>query len=197
MENETLPQGTAETVETVGHDQEQEKNSSTESHFKAPQSQSELDSIVNKAVQTALTNNKKGEAERIEQAVADALQKEKDYANLSAKDREKKEFEEQQAQFVADREAFEREKLLVSVEKDLVAKGLPSSLAEVFTSAGDAEKALKAVNNFEKIFNAAVADKVKETIRQTTPQVTSGTSANTNFGARLAQKYARTDGKIV
>ena len=46
-----------------------------------------------------MSNRDKGEQERTAQAVADALQKEKDYVNLSAQDRAKKEFEDQQRLF--------------------------------------------------------------------------------------------------
>lgn len=45
--------------------------------FKGPQSQSELDSLTNKAVQKALENYKKGEQERIKQRIAEALEGDK------------------------------------------------------------------------------------------------------------------------
>ena len=58
------------------------------SDYKAPETQSELDSLINKANQKALENYKQGEAERIQTAIAEGIKKEKDYANLSAKERE-------------------------------------------------------------------------------------------------------------
>ena len=191
------------TIETNGQqesrqDQGQGNTSTPASDFKAPGSQSELDSIINKAVQTALSNRDKGEQERTAQAVADALQKEKDYANLSAQDRAKKEFEDQQKSFEKERAAFEHEKLVVAVEKDLVAKGLPSALAETFAMAGNAEDALKAVTEFETVFNNAVAEEVKKTIRQNAPQASADGISNTdNYGSRLAQKAVRSSGKII
>ena len=79
---------TVETVETeeVSHDVDNNQSSD----FQAPQSQSELDSIVNKAVQTALKNQKKGEEARVNEAIAKALQKEQDYSKLSAAERASK-----------------------------------------------------------------------------------------------------------
>ena len=70
---------TVETVETaeVSHD----VDNNQPSDFQAPQSQSELDSIVNKAVQTALKNQKKGEEARVNEAIAKALQKNKTIQN--------------------------------------------------------------------------------------------------------------------
>lgn len=69
-------------IETNGQqesrqDQGQGSNPTLASDFKAPGSQSELDSMINKAVQTALSSRNKGEQERTAQAVADALQKKK------------------------------------------------------------------------------------------------------------------------
>ena len=47
----------------------------TDPAFEGPKTQSELDSIINKANQKALDNYKKGEAQRIQDAIAEALKK--------------------------------------------------------------------------------------------------------------------------
>lgn len=76
----------------------------------------------------------------------------------------------------------------MEVQKDLVSKGLPTELAETFALHGTAEDALKAVNILEKVFNEAVNKAVKESARQTTPNVgATGTEKPLNLGARLAQ----------
>lgn len=167
------------------------ENPAKENDFKAPQSQSELDSLTNKAVQKALDKYRAGEKERI----AEAIKKEKDYANLSAAERAKKEFEEQQASFAKEKEAFEHEKLVVQVEKDLVSKGLPADFAELF-AVGNAETALEQVNKFETAFNAAVNAKVKESLRQPAPASGGSGSAQTNYGAKLADGSVATGGKL-
>lgn len=174
-----------EHTEKVGDDGE---NNST---FKAPQSQSELDSLTNKAVQKALENYKKGEQERI----AEAIKKEKDYANLSADDRAKKEFEDQLDAFEKEKAEFEHEKLVVQVEKDLVSKGLPAEFAELL-AVGDAETALENVGKFETAFNAAVNAKVKESLRQPAPATGGSGTTQTNYGAKLAEGSAATGGKL-
>lgn len=152
--------------------------------FKAPRSQSELDSIINRAVHKALDNHKKGEQERI----AEAIKKEQDYAKLSTAERERKKFEEQQSQFEKERAAFEHEKLLVQVTRDLAEKSLPVELAEIFAVPGDPEKSLEAVGVFQKAFDAAVAKAVEKSLRQSEPSF-GGTSATSgiNFGQKLAQ----------
>ncbi|MET3558697.1 hypothetical protein ABID29_001823 [Streptococcus rupicaprae] len=161
--------------------------------FKGPQSQSELDSLINKAVHKSLENYKKGEQDRI----AEAIKKEKDYANLSAAERERKEFEDQQAQFAKERAAFEQEKLIVQVTKDLAEKGLPVEFAELL-AVGDAETALEKVGVFESAFNKAVNAKVKESLRQDSPRSGgTGASSTTNYGACLGATVAQNSGKLV
>ncbi|MCT2902515.1 DUF4355 domain-containing protein [Streptococcus thermophilus] len=187
---------TVETVEDVEVSHDVDNNQPSD--FQAPQSQSELDSIVNKAVQTALSNYKKGEEARVSEAIAKALQKEQDYSKLSAAERASKEFEDQKAEFEKQVAQFELEKLNMAVKEDLVSKGLPVELAEMFSHAGNAAEALKLVGTFEKVFNDAVADKVKTTIRQNTPKAASvGGTQTDNFGAKLAKSTNVTTARFI
>lgn len=187
---------TVETVEDVEVSHDVDNNQPSD--FQAPQSQSELDSIVNKAVQTALSNHKKGEEARVSEAIAKALQKEQDYSKLSAAERASKEFEDQKAEFEKQVAQFEFEKLNMAVKEDLVSKGLPVELAAMFSHAENASEALKLVGTFEKIFNDAVADKVKATIRQNTPKAASvGGTQTDNFGAKLAKSTNVTTARFI
>lgn len=187
---------TVETVETeeVSHD----VDNNQPSDFQAPQSQSELDSIVNKAVQTALKNQKKSEETRINEAIAKALKKEQDYSKLSAAERASKEFEDRKAEFEKQVAQFEFEKLNMAVKEDLVSKGLPVELAGMFSHAENASEALKLVGTFEKVFNDAVAEKVKTTIRQNAPKAASvGGTQTDNFGAKLAKSTIVTTARLI
>ncbi|MGT2829034.1 DUF4355 domain-containing protein [Streptococcus hillyeri] len=178
-------------AEESSQEQAEQAQAEESNGFKAPQSQSELDSLTNKAVQKALENYKAGEQQRI----AEAIKKEKDYANLSAAERAQQEFEDQQAAFAKEKAEFEHEKLVVQVEKDLVAKGLPAGFAEML-AVGDAETALAQVGKFETAFNAAVNAKVKESLRQPAPQEGGSGSSQTNYGARLAEGSLATGGEL-
>lgn len=185
-----------ETVEDVEVSQDVDNNQPSD--FQAPQSQSELDSIVNKAVQTALNNHRKGEEARVSEAIAKALKKEQDYSKLSAAERASKEFEDQKAEFEKQVAQFEFEKLNMAVKEDLVSKGLPVELAAMFSHAENASEALKLVGTFEKVFNDAVADKVKATIRQNTPNAASfGGTQTENFGAKLAKSTNVTTARFI
>lgn len=187
---------TVETVETEEVSQDVDNNQPSD--FQAPQSQSELDSIVNKAVQTALSNHKKGEEKRVNEAIAKALQKEQDYSKLSAAERASKEFEDQKAEFEKQVAQFEFEKLNMAVKEDLVSKGLPVELAGMFSHAENASEALKLVGTFEKVFNDAVAEKVKTTIRQNAPKAASiGGTQTDNFGAKLAKSTNVTTARFI
>lgn len=187
---------TVETVEDVEVSQDVDNNQPSD--FQAPQSQSELDSIVNKAVQKALSNYKKGEETRIDEAIAKALQKEQDYSKLSAAERASKEFEDQKAEFEKQVAQFEFEKLNMAVKEDLVSKGLPVELAGMFSHAENASEALKLVGTFEKVFNDAVAEKVKTTIRQNAPKAASiGGTQTDNFGAKLAKSTNVTTARLI
>lgn len=193
METDNTTVETVEDVE-VSHD----VDSNQPSDFQAPQSQSERDSIVNKAVQKALSNYKKGEETRINEAIAKALKKEQDYSKLSAAERASKEFEDQKSEFEKQVAQFEFEKLNMAVKEDLVSKGLPVELAEMFSHAENASEALKLVGTFEKVFNDAVAEKVKTTIRQNTPKAASiGGTQTDNFGAKLAKSTNVTTARFI
>lgn len=179
--------GTGEAGSAGSDNPQSEIGADQESEFKGPQSQSELDSLINKSTQKALDNYKRGEADRIRTAIAEALSKEKDYSKLSQEERAQKEFDDQKTQFEQERAQFEQEKLVVQVEKDLIAKGLPSDFAEIL-STGDAESALENVKKFEIAFNKAVAEEVKKSVRQTDPSLGSnGAQATSNYGAEVAK----------
>lgn len=146
-------------------------------------------------MQKALENYKKGEQERIKQRIAEALEKEKDYANLSAAERAKREFEDSKSAFEQEKAQFEHEKLVVQVEKDLVSKGLPADFAELL-AVGDAEQALEQVSKFEKAFNDAVNAKVKVSLRQPAPNAGGNGASQTNYGASLAKNSIKTGEKL-
>lgn len=165
----------------------------TDQAFEVPKTQSELDSIINKSNQKALENYKKGEEQRIQKAIAEALKKEKDYSQLSEEERAKREFEDKKKAFAEERAKFERDKLVIQVEKDLVSKGLPAEFAELF-ALDNAENSLKKVGEFEAVFNQAVAEAVKVSLRQKAPGIGASSVKQTNYGANLAQ-YANASSK--
>lgn len=160
----------------------------TEPEFKAPSSQSELDSIVNKAVQTALNNQKNKSDEDFQKRVEAEIKKREDYAKLSETQKRDRDFEERQNKFNEEVAAFKQSQLIMEVKEDLLSKNLPVELAETFAKHGSAEEALKAVTVLERAFQDAVANAVKASARQTTPGASgTGFDKQMNIGQRLAK----------
>lgn len=160
----------------------------TEPEFKAPSSQSELDSIVNKAVQTALNNQKSKSEDDFQKRVEAEIKKREDYAKLSETQKRDRDFEERQNKFNEEVAAFKLSQLIMEVKEDLLSKNLPVELAETFAKHGSAEEALKAVTVLERAFQDAVANAVKASARQTTPGASgTGFDKQMNIGQRLAK----------
>lgn len=160
----------------------------TEPEFKAPSSQSELDSIVNKAVQTALNNQKSKSEDDFQKRVEAEIKKREDYAKLSETQKRDRDFEERQNKFNEEVAAFKQSQLIMEVKEDLLSKNLPVELAETFAKHGSAEEALKAVTVLERAFQDAVANAVKASARQTTPGASgTGFDKKMNIGQRLAK----------
>lgn len=160
----------------------------TEPEFKAPSSQSELDSIVNKAVQTALNNQKSKSEDDFQKRVEAEIKKREDYAKLSETQKRDRDFEERQNKFNEEVAAFKQSQLIMEVKEDLLSKNLPVELAETFAKHGTAEEALKAVTVLERAFQDAVANAVKASARQTTPGASgTGFGKQMNIGQRLAK----------
>ena len=160
----------------------------TEPEFKAPSSQSELDSIVNKAVQTALNNQKSKSEDDFQKRVEAEIKKREDYAKLSETQKRDRDFEERQNKFNEEVAAFKQSQLIMEVKEDLLSKNLPVELAETFAKHGSAEEALKAVMVLERAFQDAVANAVKASARQTTPGASgTGFDKQMNIGQRLAK----------
>ena len=63
---------------------------------------------------------------------------------------------------------------------------MPSEFAELF-ALDNAENSLKKVGEFEAVFNQAVAEAVKVSLRQKAPTFGGSSAKQTNYGASLAQ----------
>lgn len=156
--------------------------------FEPVTTQSQLDSLINKAVHAALDNQKKKNESQVEEAVRAALEKEKSYAEMSEEERKEAEITEREKK-LAEREAeLNYKDLLADVKTDLSTKELPVQFAEMLAVAGDKEKSLSNVTEFEKAFKAEVAEQVKRALRQSDPGTGTGGTAQVNHGAQLAKK---------
>ncbi len=116
---------------------------------------------VNKAVSDArktwksLTDDKVSEAEKLAK-----MTKEEKAEYLRQKERE---------EFEAEKAAFEKEKLLVEVKKELQEQTLPVAFAESLVSIADAEKIKDAISEIKKTWDAEISEAIKAKARQRTP----------------------------
>ncbi len=127
--------------------------------------QEEFDKRVREAVSRAvsdarktwkiLTDDKVSEAEKLAK-----MSKEEKAEYLRRKERE---------EFEAEKAAFEREKLLVEVKKELQEQTLPVVFAESLVSIADAEKIQAAISDIKKTWDEEIAEAVKAKARQSTP----------------------------
>ncbi len=134
--------------------------------LKQKENQAEFDkrvqAAVAQAVRTAqtkwqsMTDDKLSEAEKLAK-----MTKEERLEYIRQKER--KEFEEEKA-------AFEREKLLVEITKELQTQTLPTAFAESLVNISDAEKIKEAISGIKKAWDAEIAEAVKSKARQSTPQ---------------------------
>ncbi|HFI0463813.1 TPA: DUF4355 domain-containing protein [Streptococcus suis] len=180
----------AESVESEGeHNAKSISNDNeTADAFNPITSQADLDSHINKAVQKALINQAEKHKVEQEKAIAAALQKEKDYAQLSEKERKNKEDEDARKAFEKEREDFYYEKLINDVKGDLINQGLPADFAEFLAVRGDSEQSLNNVKAFKEAFDDAVSEHVKISLRQSDPGLGGGMAKSKNAGAALADR---------
>lgn len=152
---------------------------------------------VNRLVAQAKSKAKDEAKKDREEAIKEALAKEKDYAKLSEKERERQEFEDERQKFEQEKEAFEYRHLVLDVKQDLAEKDLPSEFAEFLAVKGDSEQSLENVGAFKKAFDKAVEKAVKESVKQPSPKEGGiGQSDANNLGARLAKQRTHGSGKI-
>ena len=114
----------------------------------------------------AKLENEKKEAERL--------------AKLSEAEREKAITDKAKAEFEAERNAFQLEKIELQVTKELAEKGLPISFAKLLVT-DNADTSLENIKTFEKNWQDALSKAVDEKIKGTAPKggsVTLGTTTD-------------------
>ncbi|MGY0837146.1 DUF4355 domain-containing protein, partial [Aerococcus urinaeequi] len=189
----------AENDATTENDTGNEAADATETKTETPATftQSQLDSEVNRAVQKALAKQQADFEAQKEEIAKNAIEKEKDYAQLSEEERRQRELDDERADFEKERAEFKREKLVSEIKADLADKGLPTEYAELLAVEGSAEKAVERAGNLQERFNEAVAKEVRIQLAQTTPGF-GATKAETasNIGADLGKQHGKRNGTI-
>ncbi|WP_049399493.1 capsid assembly scaffolding protein Gp46 family protein, partial [Staphylococcus capitis] len=140
-------------------------NPNKESKF----TQSEVDSQISKAVETALSKRERKHQQELEKAKEEAKKEAESYAKLTEKEKKEKEYEKREKALAEKEKQFKLRELKADVESDLKEKGLPTSFAESLIHLEDAEQINEVVKAIKQDFDNAVQEQVKEATRQSTP----------------------------
>ena len=152
------PEAAAETQSEVDAI-EQVTKTYTEDEVKA-QVQAETDRKVTKALETAKAKWLEEEQAKLKQA--------EELAKLSEKERLAKELEIQRNEFEAEKSKFQRERLTLQTEKDLISKDMPAEFAP-FVVADTAEQTLININTLQASWQAAIEKAIDDKVKGRTP----------------------------
>lgn len=131
--------------------------------------QSEVDSQISKAVEKALQRKQADFDKKLEEKLAAERKSAEDYAKMTAKEKEEAKYQERLKELEAREKEINSRELLTQIETDLKDNELPLSFATSLLNVGDNEKIKESIAGIKKDFDAAVNDKVKEALRQDTP----------------------------
>ena len=146
-------------AETTEVDAVEQVKTYTEDEVKA-QVQAETDRKVTKALETAKAKWLEEEQAKLKQA--------EELAKLSEKERLAKELEIQRNEFEQEKSKFQRERLTLQTEKDLISKDMPAEFAP-FVVADTAEQTLININTLQASWQAAIEKAIDDKVKGRTP----------------------------
>lgn len=135
----------------------------------------EVKTFTQEEVDKMITKRLARERKDIEAKVEAERKEAEQLATLSEKERQQALFEKQVKEFEETKKAFENERLLNEVSKQLASKNLPIEFAEMLKGQ-DAETSFENIKAFESKFNEALEKAVNDRVKGTTPRV--GTTSN-------------------
>lgn len=130
---------------------------------------SELDSLIGKAVETALKNNDTKWQKVLDEKVAETKTQAEAYAKMTADEKRKAEQDAERKKFEEEKAAFEKEKLLVEVKSDLQSQSLPIAFASALVNISDVGQIKETITELKKTWDAEITEAIKSKARQTTP----------------------------
>lgn len=156
-----------EQVENTENEQQEQQEEQQE---QATFTQSEVDSRISKAVESALSKTKTKLESEYSQKIEDAKKEAERLAKLSEKERKDEELKKREEQLTNRLKELEQKELKSDAISDLSTKGLPSTFAD-FLVQSDAETTLANINAFKDAFDNAVNEAVKDKLRQDAPRL--------------------------
>lgn len=149
----------------------------------------EVNAIVADRLKREREKSNKKQQQAIEEAVKNALEREKSLSKMTDAEKLDQELKERE-QAIADREAeADYKELLSDAKNTLVDRELPSELAELIVVKGDVELTHERIKLVEEIIKARDAERDKARLRQKDPKIGSQVGSETlSEGARAAKE---------
>lgn len=123
--------------------------------------------------------------ERLNEAVKEAIEKERSYAEMSEKEKKEAQFQERE-EALAKREAeLAKAELQAEVKTDVLEKGLPTELVDILTVSDDKEAILANVNAIKELVDQAITEGIKANARQKAPS-----EPTRDYGMSDSQSFA-------
>ncbi len=167
-------------------DENGNKPVSFDDFLKQEGNQAEFDRRIQKAINTAV-----GKAQEKWKALSDdKLSEAEKLAKMTKEEKEEYLRNKERKDFEAEKAAFEKEKLLVEVSKELQAQSLPTEFADSLVNIADAGKIKDAIKGIKKVWDAKITEAIKEKARQGTPPE-GGHSAGNNHSVSSIREMAQ------
>lgn len=164
------------------------ENTTNEEQENTTFTQSEVDSQISKAVAKALENGKAKWEQKKQEELEQAKNEAAEYAKMTEKEKAEAEYNKRLEELEKREKELNNRQLLSEIQSDLQANELPKELAETLLSLQDNEKIKQQIDSIKKHIDDVVNNRVKETLRQGTPNESTAEITNDPFTQRL-QKY--------
>lgn len=135
-----------------------------------PSSQSELDSVVNKAVQKALENTRKEHEKELEKEREKARSDAENYAKMTEKEKEEAKLKERIEKLEAKERELNNKELLTNIKADLQEKELPIDFADMLLTLQDNDKIKESIENIKEQWDEQITEAIKASARQENPK---------------------------
>lgn len=166
MSEENTNTNENENVETTENQNNEQENTTF--------TQSEVDSQISKAVDSALKKQQAKLEKDKQKAIEDAKKDAEEYSKMTQKQKDDAEYDKRIKALEKREQELNNKQLLSEIQSDLKENELPGAFAESLLSLQDNEKIKEQITTLKSAFDEAVKEKVKESLRQDTPKGNTG-----------------------
>lgn len=168
----------------------------TEPDVKLPKSEEELQNLIDNAVKTRLARQKEKTEAEIKKVKEKAKADAKRYADMSESEKAQAELDEKIKEIEEREKELNNRELLGNIKTDLTAKGLPDVFADSLLVIQDNEKIKTAINEIKTAWDEEIAEAIKASVRQETPNTSSRSYAGKDKGIKSKADFFNAGRKV-